>query len=164
MRSPAATEPNPNPANVTSTSQTVSLPSLYLMRAGYLFMALGLAITRWPILIGHDTFLAPMEGVVLCMLFAQSLLFFLGVRYPLQMIPILLFELAWKVIWLSTVALPLWLAGDLNGANASIAINCSLLVIVLIILPWPHLVRQYVTKRGDRWLPARPLTPVPPTR
>ncbi|MET1087952.1 MAG: hypothetical protein ABWY04_12665 [Arthrobacter sp.] len=48
---------------------------------------------------------------------AQSLLFFLGVRYPLKLIPILLFEMIWKVIWLSTVALPLWPAGALTPAH-----------------------------------------------
>jgi hypothetical protein len=88
------------------------------------------------------------------MLLAQSLLFFLGVRYPVKMMPVLLFELTWKMIWLGTVALPLWLAGALNDAAASVAVNCSLVVIVLIIFPWPYVVRQYVTKRGGPWLPA----------
>lgn len=153
MSSPATSQPQPRTAARTREPPPLSLLRLYLLRAGYLFMAVGLALTRWPLLIGHDASWALMDSVVVCMLVAQSLLFFLGVRYPVKMIPILLFEMTWKVIWLSAVALPLWRAGALNGAAASVAINCSLVVIVLVILPWPYLVRQYVTRRGDPWLP-----------
>ncbi|WP_458780534.1 hypothetical protein [Arthrobacter sp. D3-16] len=154
MTSPAMPKPHPKAASTAPADPALSLLRLYLLRGGYLFMAVGLALTRWPLLIGHDSTLALMEGVVLYMLFAQSLLFFLGVRYPVKMIPILLFEMTWKLIWLSTVALPLWLSGELNDRAASVAMNSSLVVIVLIILPWPYLVREYVTKRGDRWLRA----------
>jgi hypothetical protein len=152
MSSPATSKPDPNKMSGAEEEEP-SLLRLYLLRAGYLFMAIGLVLTRWPLLIGHDASWPLMDGVVVCMLVAQSLLFFLGVRYPVKMIPILLFEMTWKLIWLSTVALPLWLAGELNGATATVAINCSLVVIVLIILPWPYLVRQYTIGRGDRWLP-----------
>ncbi len=151
MSIPATSKPNPK--SKSRAADELSLLRLYMLRAGYLLMALGLAVTRWPLLSGHDASWPLMDGVVVCMLVAQSLLFFLGVRYPVKLIPILLFEMTWKVIWLSTVALPLWLTGELNGATASVAINCSLVVIVVFILPWPYLVRQYVTLRGDRWLP-----------
>ena len=151
MSLPATSKPIPKTA--LGPAEELSLLRLFLLRAGYLMMALGLAATRWPLLIGRDASWALMDSVVVCMLVAQSLLFFLGVRYPVKLIPILLFEMTWKVIWLSTVALPLWLAGELNGATSSVAINCSLVVIVLLVLPWPYLVRQYVTRRGDRWLP-----------
>jgi hypothetical protein len=153
MSSTATSQSHPKTALKSREDPPLSLLRLYFLRAGYLLMAVGLAITRGPLLIGHDASWALMDSVVVCMLLAQSLLFFLGVRYPVKMIPILLFELSWKMIWLSTVALPLWLAGALNDATASVAVNCSLVVIVLVILPWPYLVRQYVTKRGDPWLP-----------
>ncbi|MDQ0121006.1 hypothetical protein J2T22_004219 [Pseudarthrobacter defluvii] len=148
----------PRPTTESAAGDELSLSRLYLLRAGYLVMALGLALTRWPLLIGHDASWPLMDGVVVCMLVAQSLLFFLGVRYPVKMIPILLFEMTWKVIWLSTVALPLGLAGGLNGATFSVAVNCSLVAIVLLIVPWPFLARQYVTSRGDRWHAAAKLT------
>lgn len=47
-----------------------------------------------------------MEGVVVCLLAAMSLLAFLGPRYPIRMLPILLFEVAWKEIWIAAVAIP----------------------------------------------------------
>ena len=60
----------------------------------------------WPSLIRHDRSWPLMEGVATCMLVAMSLLALLGLRYPLQMLPVLLFEVAWKLIWLGAVVLP----------------------------------------------------------
>jgi len=42
----------------------------------------------------------------------------LGLRYPVQMLPILRFELVWKAIYLIAFALPLWSAHEINGAVA----------------------------------------------
>ena len=100
----------PNDPKSTPTAAEVSLPRLYFLRLGYLVIAVGLALTKWPLIINHDRPWPLFEGVETCMLVALSLLAFLGLRYPLQMLPILLFELAWKLIWVAVVVLPLWLA------------------------------------------------------
>jgi hypothetical protein len=89
----------PNERTGTDAAMSVSLPRLYLLRLGYLVVAVGLALTKWPLIINHDRPWPLFEGVETCMLVALSLLAFLGLRYPLQMLPILLFELAWKLIW-----------------------------------------------------------------
>jgi len=85
------------------------------------------------------------------MLVALSLLSFLGLRYPLQMLPILLFELAWKVIWVIVVALPLWAGNGLDPATLRAFYSCLLVLIVLAVIPWRYVVAQYVQKQGDRW-------------
>jgi hypothetical protein len=135
----------------TAAAASVSLPRLYLLRFGYLVVAVGLALTKWPLLINHDRPWPLFEGVETCMLVALSLLAFLGVRYPLQMLPILVFELAWKFIWVAVVALPLWIANQMDPATLSVFYSCLVVLIVLAVIPWRYVVAHYVTKQGDRW-------------
>jgi len=133
------------------TVAQVPLFRLYLLRAGYLFLGGGLAAWKWPLFIHHGTAWTPMEGVVNCMLAALSIVALLGLRYPLQMLPVLLFESAWKVIWLTVVALPLWTAHRMDPVTGQLAGECLLVVVILAVIPWRHVVRQYVLNRGDRW-------------
>jgi 3-keto-disaccharide hydrolase len=77
----------------------VSLFRLYALRAAYLLIAGGLAATVWPILINHSPQWPLMNSVVCSLLAAVSVLAAVGIRYPLQMLPILLFEILWKSIW-----------------------------------------------------------------
>ena len=101
-------------------------------------MGVGLAIVKWPILVQNAASLPVFEGVVTCLLTAMSLLAFLGLRYPIRMLPILLFEVLWKVIWIAAVAVPHLIADDINAATGAVLVNCSLVVIIIAVIPWPH--------------------------
>ena len=82
---------------------------------------------------------------------AVSALALLGLRYPLQMLPLLFFELVWKSIWLIVVALPLWSAHQPMDAKTSAVLACLMGVIFPIVIPWRYVFSNYVMKRGDRW-------------
>jgi hypothetical protein len=124
---------------------------LHLLRVGYLVLGVELALVKWPEIIRHDQPWTLWEGVVNCMLGALSLLAFLGLRYPLRMLPLLLFESAWKLIWLSVVTLPLWTGHQLDAATRELANECLLVVIFLVVIPWDQVYRRYAVSRGDRW-------------
>jgi hypothetical protein len=133
-----------------TTATDLSLTRLHLMRAGYLLMGIGLALVKWPLL--PDASALPLfEGVTLCILTAMSLLAFLGLRYPVKLLPLLLFESAWKLPWLFMVALPRATAGDLDAATTETVISCSLVVVILAVTPWRYVWRNYVGATGDRW-------------
>ena len=128
----------------------LSLTRLHLMRVGYLLMGVGLVLVKWPLLPEAAT-LSLYEGVTLCLLTAMSLLAFLGLRYPIKLIPVLLFESAWKILWFALVALPRATSGGLDAAATQIAINCSLVIVILAVTPWRYVWQHYVRAGGDRW-------------
>lgn len=70
---------------------------------------------------------------------------------PVALLPVLVFESVWKVIWLSLVALPLVVAGDLDPAASQVLVNCSLVVLIIAVTPWRYVWRRYVGTPGERW-------------
>jgi hypothetical protein len=123
---------------------------LNLMRAGYLFMTVGLALVKWPHL-PQAADLPLYEGVTLCLLTAMSLLALLGLRYPVTLLPVLLFESAWKVLWLGLVAVPQAFRGDLDAATSQTATHCALVVVILAVIPWRYVWQQYVVAESEAW-------------
>jgi hypothetical protein len=123
---------------------------LNLLRFGYLFVGGGLAIVKWPLLFTHGPWELK-DGTVECMLVAMSLLALLGLRYPLRMLPILLFEVAWKLLWLAVIALPLWTDDKLTGPARGQAGTVVLVVMVIAVIPWGYVFTRYVSAVGDPW-------------
>ena len=133
-----------------AAAPALSARRLNAMRAGYLLMGVGLVIVKWPLLAQVRT-LPLYEGVTVCLLTAMSVLAFLGVRQPSRMLPVLVFESAWKVLWLSLVALPRALAGTVDDAMGQVVVNCSVVVVVIVVVPWGHVWRTFVAAGGERW-------------
>jgi hypothetical protein len=145
------TDPAVRTVDATADDQELSTRRLNFMRCGYAFMGVGLAIVKWPNLVQNVSALPVSEGVVACLLTAMSLLAFLGLRYPIGLLPILLFEVIWKVIWIAAVAVPHLVADDLNAATREVLFNCSLVVIIVAVTPWRYAWKRYVRTPGDPW-------------
>jgi hypothetical protein len=129
----------------------VSTFRLYLLRAMYLFIAVGLAIFKLPALL-HPENLSRYPSVVLCVLGTFALLAVLGIRYPLKMLPLLFFELLWKSIWILVFGLPLLLSGQLDpGTTETLTSALTGVVLVPLVMPWGYVLKQYVKAPGDRW-------------
>lgn len=129
----------------------VSLSRLYVLRAMYLLVVVGLGIVLWPGIIQHDKPWELARGTVICMMATFSLMCAFGLRYPLQMLPILLWEALWKTLWLGIVALPQWWAGSLDASTQQQVFDLSFVVLVYIAIPWGYVFNHYVKKGGDRW-------------
>ena len=129
----------------------VSLLRLYTLRLCYLILAVGLGLFIWPAVIHHTPEQAVAHGIPLSLFAGLGLTAVLGLRYPVQMIPLLLFELIWKAIYLLAFALPLWLAHQVTPSAAA-DIQAVLVVVIFIpLIPWGYVVRHYILRADDRW-------------
>lgn len=129
----------------------VSPIRLWVMRAMYLFMAIGIGNMVWPLIISHAPTVPRMTGVAWALIGTIGLLALLGLRYPLQMLPLLLVELIWKVIWLTAFALPRWLGGTLDEGMRNSVFETSFGLVLLVVIPWRHVWANYAAKPGDPW-------------
>ena len=153
---PATTDQAPEDSrNRTAASESLPTYRVNIMRVGYLFMGVGLVLVKWPLFFqnGGLASLPVFEGVVAALLTAMSLLWFLGLRYPIQLLPVLVFESLWKLIWLAAVGVPHLVAGDIDQDPQlkSVFFNVSLVVIVLAVTPWDFVWKRYVRARGAKW-------------
>jgi hypothetical protein len=125
---------------------------LYLLRAVYLLIGLAEGIQIWPAIIHHTHPWDFWHGVGMSFLGALTALSLLGVRYPIKMLPLLIFELAWKLLWVLAVWLPLILAHRVDADTADNAFSILFgVILVPLVLPWGYIWRTYVTAPSDRW-------------
>ena len=130
----------------------LSLLRLYLLRAMFLLIALAQGIQVWPAIIHHTKPWDFWHGVGMSFLGALTALSLLGVRYPVRMLPLLIFELVWKLIWVVAVWVPLWLGHRIDPDTADNFFPIFLgVVLVPIVLPWGYVWHKYVTAPSDRW-------------
>jgi len=121
-----------------------------LMRGAFLLMGVGLVVVKWPML-ATATSLPPLEGALLMILTAVSLLSFVGLRYPVAMLPLLVFEVLWKVLWFGIVALPLFLSHGFDAPTETLLFSNLFVIPVILATPWDLVWKRFVVARGDRW-------------
>ena len=137
----------------------VSVLRLYVLRITYLLIVVGVGAMIWPLLLDAPEAVEHFRGVTWCLLSTVALLALLGLRHPLKMIPLLFFELVWKVTWLVTIGLPLRSAGQLEGAfRETWFANVMGLVIFSLAIPWGYVFRKFVREPGDRWTRSKTFT------
>jgi hypothetical protein len=145
----ASTAASGSPIHESASAAEVSLVRLYVLRATYLLLIVGLGATIVPEILNHAVM---SRGVIPSLLGALWALAFLGLRYPLQMLPLLMFELAWKVIWLFAFGLPQRSAGQTPPTFADDFPAIAFGVILMpLVIPWGYVWRHYVKRPGARW-------------
>lgn len=130
----------------------VSVLRLNILRAMYLFIAVGLGYAIWPeILLPADT-QANANTVVSSLLGALGVLCLLGIRYPLKMLPLLIFELFWKLIWVLAFALRMALDTGLDAFAKDTLFACAIgLVLVPLVIPWRFALNTFVKAKAEPW-------------
>lgn len=113
------------------------------MRFLFLLMALVMGGFVWPQLLFESADWNVARGLAKSMLAALALMSLLGVRYPLQMLPLMLYEIAWKTIWIVLIALRAWASGKWNVDIEALFFDCIGIVIAYFIIPWRYVWARY---------------------
>ena len=127
----------------------VPLWRLYLLRAGFLvFVVTGFFVhPQWLI---HPSLTN--RGMILAFTGGLWVMSFFGLRYPLQMLPILVFEFVWKTMWLLRFGLPQSLSEVRSPRLNQDMMEIGLVpIIVGLVIPWGYVWRHYIKKPSERW-------------
>ena len=119
--------------------------NIYLMRFLYVLMFFMLGYTTWTGIFTHEGPWDPNKAVGWSVWTAFATLAGLGILHPLKMLPILLLEIFYKVLWLILVAYPLWSKGTLAGSAAEgITVVFFPVILVIFIIPWGYVYKNYI--------------------
>jgi hypothetical protein len=116
----------------------------YLLKFYYLLIFLALGIQAWSEIITHKGLWLPLPGVAYGFWAAFATLLILGLLHPLKMIPLLLLQFFYKLIWLIIVAYPLWSANQLTGSDELTNIMFKGVIVDLLVLPWIYVFKNYI--------------------
>ena len=135
---------------------------IYLLRLLYILMFFVLGKDTWTHILTHRGPWDPTNAVAWCVWTAFATLAGLGILRPIKMLPIVLLEIFYKVLWLILVAYPLCKSHALWGSPAeSITISFLWVILPIIAVPWPYAFRTYMFSPHPR---RSPLPPSPHTQ
>jgi hypothetical protein len=119
--------------------------NIYLLRLLYILMFFVLGRDTWTHIITHQGSGDPKDAMVWCVWAAFATLAGLGIIRPLKMLPVLLLEIFYKVLWLSIVAYPLWSKSELADSSAEGMTSAFLWVLLPnVAVPWPYVFSNYI--------------------
>ena len=119
--------------------------NIYLLRLLYILMFFVLGRDTWTHILTHRSSWQPDDAMAWCVWTAFATLAGLGIIRPLKMLPILLLEIFYKVLWLILVAYPLWSADTLAGSSAEGTASAFMWVILPIVaVPWGYVFGNYI--------------------
>lgn len=119
--------------------------NIYLLRLVFLLTFVIVGADSWMYIINYEGSWDNLRAVAFCVWAAYSTLSFLGLFHPLKMLPLVLFQIFYKSLWLVVVALPLWSANQLAGSPAEEMTYIFIWVLLPIVaIPWKYVVITYV--------------------
>jgi hypothetical protein len=121
--------------------------NIYLLRLLYGLMFFWLGKITWTEVFTHQGPWDPTKAVAWCVWTAFATLAGIGLFRPVKMLPIVLLEIFYKVMWLILVAYPLWSKGTLAGSPAEgIATSFSWVLLPIVAVPWGYVFTNYLYK------------------
>jgi hypothetical protein len=119
--------------------------NIYVLRLLYLLMFFVLGKEVWAHILTHKGAWEPADAVQWCVWAAFATLAGLGILHPVKMLPVVLLEIFYKVLWLALVAYPLWSKGMLAGSPAEdTTVKFVWVILPIVAVPWGYVLATYV--------------------
>lgn len=123
--------------------------NIYLLRLLFLLVVLFVGTASWSGLFRHQGQWDHVRAAAVSMWAAYAALAIFGLINPLRWLPLVMFEIFYKIIWLIVVAYPLWSTNQLAGSPAAgMAADFSWVVLPIVAMPWGYAFRTYLSPRG----------------
>jgi hypothetical protein len=120
--------------------------NIALLRVLYFLMFAAMSTDAWSSIFHHQGPWDPLRAVAVCVWAAYGSLSFFGLLHPLKMLPIVVFMIFYKSLWLVVVAYPLWRADALAGSPAEELATMFIWVpVVSLFVPWRYVLQTYAT-------------------
>ncbi|MCC3155242.1 hypothetical protein Q3A66_19185 [Hymenobacter sp. BT770] len=159
---PLQATPDNGPGSTTPTKLAVNRMSFFkvdpllglsrfrisVLRFFYAVIVLLLGVQVWTEIVTHPVAWQPLPAVAFSFWGALSALAILGLVHPLKMLPLLLIQFSYKLIWLIIVAYPLWAANHLVLSQAQGLTKANLIGVVLdlLVIPWGYVFKKYILR------------------
>ena len=125
--------------------------NVYLLRLLFTLVFVFVGFDSWSGILKHQGSWDHVRAAAVCMWAAFALLAFIGIFRPLKMLPLIAFEIHYKIVWLIAVAYPLWSTGRLAGSPAERMTKDFLWVILPIVaMPWGYFFKTYISSSKER--------------
>jgi hypothetical protein len=123
--------------------------NFYLLRAMFILMSTFLAFDVWKNIASHQGPWNAVEAAAWCFWAGFSLLAIFGIFKPIKLLPVVLLEIVYKVLWLMIVAVPVWFFGQPAGEGFStVSFSFVLVVLPIVAMPWPYFIASLGLRRS----------------
>lgn len=135
----------------TTHHEGVHRINIYLLRLLFVLMFLFLGRDAWTEVLTHQGTWDPDQAVAWCVWASFSILALLGIFRPLRMLPLVMLEITYKVLWLIVVAYPLWSTNQLADAPRAEHLTYVFLLVVLpiVAMPWKYAFDHYIRGHAE---------------
>jgi hypothetical protein len=119
--------------------------NIYVMRLFFALMFLFISKASWEHILTHKGPWEPTNAIAWCTWAAYSTLSLFGIIHTLRMLPIMLFMVFYKSLWLAVVAYPLWSKNQLAGSPAEELTYIFIWVFIpILFIPWKYVFKKYI--------------------
>ena len=121
--------------------------NIYLLRFIYFLMVAFMSVDAWKMIFTHDDQIEKFQAVAICVWAAYGTLSFFGLLKPLKWLPIVLFMIFYKTLWLVVFAFPLWRTDSLAGSSFEEMTYIFLAgPLFAFFVPWKYVLKNLLIK------------------